>query len=142
MNKKIFLLHVLFFVSIIILLFCISCANNNDYVFNEFSWLLSKKNFLKHPSGCEKNWYLIYNLNIEQLDDMLEDDFKDYDYQGWECYRGNISIGNKKSIRINGNSNNVIMNQKKGGDSYNKIVMFIDLTEKKLILFYGITYGI
>src|SRR5574344_2100890 len=126
---------------LIVLLFCISCINNSDYIHKEFSWLLSEKKFLKQPSAGEKNWYLIYNLSQEQLDDILKNDFKHYKYQGWKRYNGSCSIGNKESIRVKGYSNNVMVNLKKGSDSYNKIAMFIDLTEKKLILFYGITYG-
>ena len=43
---------------------------------------------------------------------------------------------------IKGYRNNVMINLKEGSDSRNRIAMFIDLTEKKLILFYGITYGL
>lgn len=123
---------------IIVLLLSISCINSRDYVLKEFSWLISEKNFLQQPSAGEKNWYLIYNLNLEQLGELLKDDFKKYKYQGWKRYTGSSSIGNKAAILIKGYRNNVMINLKEGSDSRNRIAMFIDLTEKKLILFYGI----
>lgn len=136
MNKKIYI-----FAVVIVLLFCVSCTDNRDYVLLEFSWLISEKTFLKQPSAGDKDWYLVYDLTMEQLDDILKNDFKDHEYQGWKRYKRSRSIGVKESIHIEGYSNNVMINLKKGSDAYNQIAMFVDITEKKLILFYGITYG-
>lgn len=129
------------FFSIFVLLFFTSCEQNNDYVFKEFSWLITAKNFLAQPVLYEKNWYLVYDLTIEQINDILRNNFENYNYQGWHRYNGSCSIGNDKSIQINGYRNHVMINLKNGSDSYNKIAIFIDVTEKKIILFYGITYG-
>lgn len=127
---------------VIVLLFCISCMNRDDCVQKEFSWLISEKKFLQQPTAGETNWYLIYELTPEQLDELLKDDFKEHNYQGWKRYTGSSSIGNKAAILIKGYRNNVMINLKEGSDSYNRIAMFIDLTEKKFVLFYGITYGL
>lgn len=112
---------------VIVLLFCISCMNRDDCVQKEFSWLISEKKFLQQPTAGETNWYLIYDLNPEQLDELLKDDFKEHNYQGWKRYTGSSSIGNKAAILIKGYRNNVMINLKEGSDSYNRIAMFIDL---------------
>lgn len=127
---------------VIVLLFGISCMPKDDYVQKEFSWLISEKKFLQRPSAGETNWYLIYDLTTEQLDELLKNDFQKHKYQGWKRYTGSSSIGNKAAILIKGYQNNVMINLKEGSDSFNRIAMFIDLTEKNLILFYGITYGL
>lgn len=141
MNKKKFFL---FTIPVIVLLFGFSCCRQeeNGYVFREFFWLISTNPFLKAPVAEEKDWYYVYNLNSEQIEQMLKSDYSVFNYQGWKCYKRSLSIGAEKTIHINGEKNNIMINMKKGCDSYNQIAMFIDLTEKKLILFYGITYGI
>ena len=65
-----------------------------------------------------------------RLGNMIRNDFKNYNYQGWKRYHGSCSIGNKEPIQIKGHGNNVMINLKQGSDSFNKIAIFIDIAEK------------
>lgn len=136
MNKAYLIL-----LSVFLLSSNLSCSSrkSKDYVFQEFSWLLLNNIYLNHPVACEENWYLIFDLTSEQIENFLSTDYSAYKYQGWEHYTGSRSIGNKKTVLIKGYTNNIMINLKEGCDPFNTIAMFIDLTEKRLILFYGIT---
>ena len=97
MNKK----HlVLFTVAALVVLFGFLCFKHEEkgYVFREFYWLISKKPFLKNPAAEEKDWYRVYDLNSEQIEEMLKNDFSEFKYQGWKCCKESRSIGIKKQF--------------------------------------------
>jgi hypothetical protein len=111
----------------------------NDYVFHEFSWLISRYTFLQQPTFYEIDWLRGYHLNDEQLEILLKNDFSEQGYLGWKKYKKRHGFGN--SCTINGYLYDVRRNLKGGYKAHDEISMYIDLTNKIFILFYGYTSG-
>ncbi len=94
------------------------------------------------PIDYDLDWYQIIKLNDNDLEDILKNNFLNYGYTGWQSYVLSSSIGTQNPYLINGYVNKIKVNLKEKSNINNKIAIFLYLTEKKLILYYGITYRI
>ena len=141
MSKK----QILIFILGVFLISLIGCSCNGplDTVSNEFSDI-SKDFSLEEKSLIlkDKDWYQVYTVSKDKIQQLLDNNLNKYGYSGWEKFSRIEIIGNQNSYVVNGEKNEIKINLKKGSDLYDKIAIFIDQTDNKVILYYGRTYGI
>ena len=114
----------------------------HDMVVNEFRWLISS---LSQGNDCrlleaKRNWYRIYKVQRLELDRLVNDDFKKYNYTGWQWFKDvYVLVG---GYTLNGQECRILVNEKKNSDTFDFIKIFINVDECTVILVYGRTYGI
>lgn len=113
----------------------------SDYVGNEFRWIHDVVPELGEPLQQEKAWYAVYQLKDEQMEFLLKTNFTKQGYSDWQDYTERCLLGTSSFYHLDGLADPIRVCVKQGSSDYNKIAIFIDLKRKRLILFYGITYG-
>ena len=123
-------------------MFVMTSFVRHDMVVNEFRWLISS---LSQGNDCrlleaKRNWYRIYKVQRLELDRLVNDDFKKYNYTGWQWFKDVYVLAG--GYTLNGQECRILVNEKKNSDTFDFIKIFIYVDECKVILVYGRTYGI
>jgi len=119
-----------------------SCVRKSpDTVAREFVWIENLNLGLSDPILEERNWFKMYNINTNQMNQLILNDLSKYKYMGWKDFREVGHIGPSATYTVNGEKDNIKVNYVTGSDRFDQVAIFVDVSKMKLILYYGRTYG-
>ncbi|MGN0845758.1 MAG: hypothetical protein ACI4RA_00045 [Kiritimatiellia bacterium] len=91
--------------------------------------------------ASSREWSKAYRVSDSDIEKIVNCDLGEFNYVGWERFRGRRSCGIEPSITVDGMRNHIIWNRMADSDAFDMEAVFLNVDEKVLILFYGRTYG-
>ena len=107
----------------------------------EFKWFDELGLTLGSPISEDPDWFYAYDLSDSQMKKLLANDLSKYGYTGWRDYTRNSLLGTGPSYRLDSKAHKIKVNYVAGSDNQDQVAIFINLSKKELVLFYGRTYG-
>lgn len=107
----------------------------------EFKWFDELGLTLGPPIAEDPDWFYAYDLSDSKIKNLLANDLSKYGYTGWRDYTRNSLLGTGPSYRLDSKAHKIKVNYVAGSDNQDQVAIFINLSKKELVLFYGRTYG-